>query len=1497
MAGREREAGDVLDGRYRLVERLGQGGFGDVWRAEELLPDGKPLREVAIKLLVRGVASDWAEEARIIASLRHPALVTIYAAGIVAVDDVPTPFVAMELLRGENLANLVGAGQTVVWRRALAWARETAAALDEIHRAGVVHLDLKPANLFLTAAGLKVLDFGISKKGAEREAIEAGGDDSMSTAAFMAQDGGAAGASASHTGTSRTVVGTPGFMAPEVIEGGEATPAADAYALAACVVQLVTGQLPQNVRVRPDSSQRTEQQHWVAEVQAATLHGRMRELDPEAFPRGFAELLARWLRLDPVARSVGAGSLSAELEEVWVRPHGATRSPFSGTAALGAEHEGNLWGRERECERLSRELVDQPCLLLQGPAGAGLTSLALAGVVPSLAKRGADGCEEFLSCVVRLGEDPDGALDAALSHFLAKHAPRADLLHASKDGPTLDLEQRLERWGATTNVGVALVVEDFASALVHVSRAEKFWRLVARLVRGVRGVRMLGLLREERLGALLAHETAQSLQAFVRFIGLPSWSVAEELVHEPARAAGIRIEGADDVVRAVKAELARPGGSLAAVSLALGAWWRGPLSLARWNEQGGLEGPLAEHAEGTLSAMPRERGVVAEWLCLRLVRADGSPEEVDANSLTDAHEDADLAALVLDELRLARLVSVRANKVSLAHPSLATEWRRLHDRRLHDIERMTFVEELRSAAHRYRQSGSASSDLWGGARIAELDRRFPGVVRELGPEDRDFIEASRRARKRGRILRALGVALGVAAVFGGLALEKVRRARVDHQRAQLDEANRQAAVERLVTSSRRTVDPYRRVALLGAAMDAGSTDPLLGFELLASTRDLPPAKFLSLDPPLEPRFPWDGRVLLGHTREHVVLLDLLPDEGAQWGAVETRIAAHDEGVYDVEPFRFGNGFVTRGLDGSLRVWKSRENRQVALAAVSPMKCLCGLSPVLVAAAAPVVACMTSDGLARWDLRDAGRVDTVAFGGRLLALSPDGEWLAAARQDRLMVQRRGQEGSELAMPERRAAMLGAFSPRDPVLAVLDGRSVFAFEMGSGTPRPLFKGRPLDHGVDEPVTARFAEGGLDLSVCNAEGDGRSTYLRKGGRAEGDGPAPKPDAACRADAPSPEALASLGDYGDTILKAASLGPRRFDGGYRLADGRLLTRDLVAFDPNDRRLAEVTVVGSEDAPPSGRSLTGVVRTSDLVAMQYGDELRGLTVRGETRFVRAAQLLGACADGRVLAWRKSEDGARYEVLDAASDVVVGRIVRNPGFMLGAEPSCHRVFVQLLDGRVASAVLGGPASAVIEPVPIEPGDVGFTLEGYVFDVRPSAASEEGDAGLWLAFSSGALARASASGTLRPYGNASPRATAMADGRTPGELLFADESGIVLRSRGEQDRRVLGPTAERQWSDLRVLPGRKRALAAWVNGLALVDLERAEMLGWTELGGRGRLAAWDEEGSVLSWSFANQGPPLANLVPLGRTLAKAVAERASNLLADLDPNGAPRVTLR
>jgi len=155
----ERNAGDVLDRRYRLVDRLGRGGFGDVWRAEELLPDGTPFREVALKLLSVGLTdvAHWSEEAKLLASFRHPSLVTVFAAGVLA-GTQQQPFVAMELLLGESLADIIKERRQIPWRRVLGWARDAAAALDVIHGKGVVHLDLKPANLFLSRDGaLKVL--------------------------------------------------------------------------------------------------------------------------------------------------------------------------------------------------------------------------------------------------------------------------------------------------------------------------------------------------------------------------------------------------------------------------------------------------------------------------------------------------------------------------------------------------------------------------------------------------------------------------------------------------------------------------------------------------------------------------------------------------------------------------------------------------------------------------------------------------------------------------------------------------------------------------------------------------------------------------------------------------------------------------------------------------------------------------------------------------------------------------------------------------------------------------------------------------------------------------------------------------------------------------------------------------------------------------------------------------------------------------------------------
>ncbi len=234
----------------------------------------------------------------------------------------------------------------------LGWARSAAAALDLIHTAGVVHLDLKPANLFLCTDGaLKVLDFGIARRAGvdavvARRATQVRRDGTLrdaelATGLFIAgrvgrsheEEAFAATRPAPSEKGQEVVIGTPGFMAPEVLELAEPTAAADAYALAVCVVQLVTGHLPHAAPDEPSTwNDPTAVSAWLDAIRRATLRGAMKKFDEARVPRGVAALLRRLLALDPAARGVAPGTLRALFDEAWERPHGVPIRPGSGSA-------------------------------------------------------------------------------------------------------------------------------------------------------------------------------------------------------------------------------------------------------------------------------------------------------------------------------------------------------------------------------------------------------------------------------------------------------------------------------------------------------------------------------------------------------------------------------------------------------------------------------------------------------------------------------------------------------------------------------------------------------------------------------------------------------------------------------------------------------------------------------------------------------------------------------------------------------------------------------------------------------------------------------------------------------------------------------------------------------------------------------------------------------------------------------------------------------------
>ncbi|HEX8908984.1 MAG TPA: serine/threonine-protein kinase, partial [Anaeromyxobacteraceae bacterium] len=194
-------------GRFELLRRVGQGGFGVVFEAE----DRELHRRVAFKALRpnAGGGAPWlAEEAEAVARLNHPGIVTLYDMGTCDAG----PYLVLELLRGETLAVRLARGPLPP-EAALAIAVRVASALAHAHAARVVHRDLKPGNVFLTEeGGVKLLDFGIAHV----------------------------------LGRDLKSAGTPAFMAPEQRGGGAESPAVDVYAVGALLVTMLGGGPPRD---------------------------------------------------------------------------------------------------------------------------------------------------------------------------------------------------------------------------------------------------------------------------------------------------------------------------------------------------------------------------------------------------------------------------------------------------------------------------------------------------------------------------------------------------------------------------------------------------------------------------------------------------------------------------------------------------------------------------------------------------------------------------------------------------------------------------------------------------------------------------------------------------------------------------------------------------------------------------------------------------------------------------------------------------------------------------------------------------------------------------------------------------------------------------------------------------------------------------------------------------------------------------------------------------
>ena len=323
--------GQTLLDRYRIDAQLGQGGMGTVYRAHDLLLD----RPVALKVLnASGLAAGGTArlmvEARAVAKLNHPNIVTVYDVG----EADGLLFIVMELVSGV----VPGRAQPLELDAAIDLIRQVCAALEHAHAAGVIHRDLKPENILVTPAqAAKLMDFGVAR---------------LRESPHLTQDG--------------ALIGTFLYMAPELLEGEEASVQSDLYALGVMFYQLVCGQPPFK---GTDPLALISQHLHATPVPPSTYNPNI--------PLAIETLILKLLAKQPEDRPKSAAEVRAGLE-----PAGPTTEiRLAAVAPLDRIVRGRLVGRERELNDALQlwhkaQLGESEILLISGEPGIGKSRLA-----------------------------------------------------------------------------------------------------------------------------------------------------------------------------------------------------------------------------------------------------------------------------------------------------------------------------------------------------------------------------------------------------------------------------------------------------------------------------------------------------------------------------------------------------------------------------------------------------------------------------------------------------------------------------------------------------------------------------------------------------------------------------------------------------------------------------------------------------------------------------------------------------------------------------------------------------------------------------------------------------------------------------------------------------------------------------------------------------------------------------------------------------------------
>lgn len=582
------------------------------------------------------------------------------------------------------------------------------------------------------------------------------------------------------------VLGSPLYMAPEAWRSDPATPRTDVYSMGVLLYELAAGGSP-----------------WhglsVPQIAASTLQKDappLRERNPKVDP-ALAAVIDRCLRREPAERYESGEALREALESLAapapvaaVLPEG---NPYRGLLTFEAEHRSLFFGRGAEIRAILDRLRSESRVVVAGDSGVGKSSLCRAGVLPAILD-GAMGGEP--PTVLRLipGRHPVASLAAVLSAQLGKEeAEVAAWLHA--DPSQLGRELRK----AAPKGGTVLFIDQLEE-LVTLSDPDEA-RVVAEalgsLAISAAGLRVLGTARSDFLGRLAGLPGFGDELARVLYLLKPlGEDGVREAIVAPARALGFGFETGAMVQSLVDAAT-RADGSLPLLQFALSELWeardvaRKIIPASALERMGGVEGALAEHADGVLHSLVGGQRGAARRILLKLVtpertRARKSEAELVAG---DPEARRALETLVRGRLVVARDTEEGEGSYEVAHEALLTGWTTLREWLSSNKETRAAQARLETAAGEWLRLDRTRDALWSPRQLEEIRIINPD---DLGSTERAFLDESRRSFRRKRLVRwmgASGAVLGVGLIIGGVQWreQQALRAKVEARLAEADQ--------------------------------------------------------------------------------------------------------------------------------------------------------------------------------------------------------------------------------------------------------------------------------------------------------------------------------------------------------------------------------------------------------------------------------------------------------------------------------------------------------------------------------------------------------------------------------------------------------------------------------------------------------------------------------------------------------------------------------------